>query len=264
VWFYDFLDAHDKLLKLQLGFQSVFSFLEMRGVMKKVSRADREFYEVSRRHIRSHEPSEKELRIMHIYQDDVVRICTKPVDDFIWVVKRGEILDRAIKIVNISYKKGTYKLLQPYSHYAYYFVHSYDLITKYHSEIETSVGFEKTLNAVVAFDSVTNMLHHSLAACLQVAQGFPITGNVWGDAHMINFIVKFDLMGGDILGAKTHLNEYINGDITPRLYMPQLPEESLGDPIISELFKNVVVGKPFLTSTAKDCICQKDAKNPKS
>jgi len=238
VWFYNFLDAHDKLLKLQLGFKSLFSFLETQRTMGKITRDDMEFYAITKRHIRSHEPSEREMRIIRVYQDDIIRICAKPIAEFIWALNCGDMMARADKISRIY--KNSKGELQTYCHYANYLLHSYELVTKYHLASDMSDGFEKTLNTVIAFDAVTNTLHHSLAACLQVARAFPITGSVVADARMMNFIVKFDLMDGDILGAKTRLRGYIDGDITPALFTKwyasvALKSESFDDPDVIEL-----------------------------
>lgn len=248
MWFYDLLNAHHNLLKLQVRFRSILPLMESYGAFKKVSRGDRAFYEVSKRHIRNSEPSVKEMRIIEIYQDDIGRICTKPVTDFIWALERGDMINRARNIIKFRSKKNSSDEKQ-YIHFADYLLHSYDIVQEYYLKSEMVEGFEKTLNIVVAFDAVTNTLHHSFAACIQIARCFPITGNIINDAFMMNNIVKFDIMSGDIIGGKLRLSEYINGDTIPpkpfasfssSLYLSHLKSlipESLDDPNVIELIQ---------------------------
>jgi hypothetical protein len=200
MWFRDFLSAHNKLLKLQVGIQRTIPLME--HAMKKLSRGDRVYFEVVKRHIGSHKISEKELRIIRIYQDDITRICTDPVDDFLWTIEYGDIISRAR---NIIASKNTNN-----RHFADYFLHSYDIIKKYRN-------LGKTLDMVIAFDAVTNALHHSFAACVQVARYHPIAGNVMSDASMMNNIIRFDVMSGDVTVGMERLSGYINGDITPKI-----------------------------------------------
>jgi len=188
-WFYGFLLAHKKLYDLQIGYNKTAPL--MRRYITAITRADKGFLCVIKRHF-AHEITDRDLRILKIYQTEIER-HTRPITTEFLQMMEKDFIDN---------KHGKE------NHFDSYLVHSYKLIKRAYIHSESS-RVDKHIHLIVAFDAVTNTLHHSIDMCRHIAKLSPITGNMEKDAHIMNSIVKKELMSFDIDSAIGRLSDFL-------------------------------------------------------
>ena len=244
MWFYDFLEAHQKLLKLQLDQHvrvmirdvdyelkcatNMKIYNEKTGRNKKPTpqQVEQRVNEVNRTIYQTN-------RIMRLYESDVESICLKPLDQFLYALESDGFIDK-MKWGSIEYAKPVYRRKKKYryetaQHLGEYIYEHYVFIRKTLEDSKGKVGLDKTSDIVIAFDAMTDTLHRGWPACIQLARMYPIRGDVVRDAYVINTAVKYSLMDGEVSDAINRVNEYLSDRYVPKQYTPytigRLPPE---------------------------------------
>lgn len=196
-WFYNFLIAHNKLYKLQCGYNE--SAPLMRDYISKMTHDDKVFFTIINRHLKNC-VTNSDLRIFKLYQKELLGITLPVVVNFVKLVEADKFIDKNYAVYNKKIKNTDY-------HFASYIIHSYEMIKRAYGESQHDI-LNSHISAVVAFDAVTNTMHHSIDVCRHIVKQSPITGNVDKDAMIINRIVKNDIMNNNIAMALNSYMEY--------------------------------------------------------
>jgi len=126
-WFYNFLVAHKRLNALQCGYNKTSPL--MRKYIKKITRGDREFLEVSARHFGK--DKNVDIRILKIYQNDIRKITSRSIEEFLYMMSCNGFIEGQRCLAT---ELGTRE-----THYADYIVHSYNLIAETYNQSKANI-----------------------------------------------------------------------------------------------------------------------------